>query len=321
MADLYDMMAEFAYLQEDLEQQQATQRAHEQEAEADQDTREDRARRSGAGRSGSPRTASVAFAEGNQVLHDLLGEAIVRKLARADDPDNKVNIEGKRPGKNKKEPPVIHNRWVLPSSLTKIRTSPRKDAERTEGYRDAKKQRGLFGAVPDLAAHERERAAKMKPPEGPRGRQSSVRMTKESKVSVVQRICEFPEQGLIDSAGKLFCAPCKEIIPNIKGSIKDHVQRNKHTSNLVTYIEKGGDDGEVKDLLSNHFRAHPDESGTRTSNETHLYRYRVVETFIFSGTPCERISTFRPLLERAGFSLAEVPNLRLPLIQMSRHSF
>ena len=82
MADLDDMQIEFAHLLEQVEQERTQQRAGQraqQEAEVDSDTREDRARRSGAGRSESPPAAHVVFVEGNTVLHDLLGEAVVRK--------------------------------------------------------------------------------------------------------------------------------------------------------------------------------------------------------------------------------------------------
>ena len=77
---------------------------------------------------------------------------------------------------------------------------------------------------------------------------------------------EFPGQGLKESAGQLFCGPCKETLPNIKGSIRDHVGRKKHTDNLQKYVEKHGDDEEVKELLSEHFKANPDETGTRGSD-------------------------------------------------------
>lgn len=241
----------------------------------------------------------MAFAVGNKVLHDLLGEAVVRKLARDEDPDNKISIEWSRPGKSKKAPQVLHNRWVLPSALQKLWTSPQQAAQQ----KDDAAQQGLFGAMPDLAAHERKRAANMKPPEGPRGRQVERRTTKETKVSCAERIRQFPGMGLKESAGQVYCVPCKELLPNIKSSIKGHVHRKKHMDTLAKYVEKNGDDEDVKELLSDHFKANPDESGQRTSDEEHLYRYRVVETFMGSGTPMDRTDIFKPLLQRAGYSL------------------
>eukprot|EP00326_Haptolina_ericina_P022545 CAMPEP_0181198942 /NCGR_PEP_ID=MMETSP1096-20121128/16904_1 /TAXON_ID=156174 ORGANISM="Chrysochromulina ericina, Strain CCMP281" /NCGR_SAMPLE_ID=MMETSP1096 /ASSEMBLY_ACC=CAM_ASM_000453 /LENGTH=251 /DNA_ID=CAMNT_0023289075 /DNA_START=179 /DNA_END=931 /DNA_ORIENTATION=+ len=208
MATNDDMMQEFAHLQEELERQRAQQRAAQRlDQGGEAGTREDRARRSGADRPGSPSSSGVVFAEGNKVLHDLLGEAVVRKLARDDDPDQKINIEWSRPGKSKKAPLVLHNRWVLPSSLKKLWQAPHQkdDASQQQGNAG---QQGLFGAMPDLAAHEHERAAKMKPPVGPRGRQIERRTTKETKVScasseaVALQILEIPHDiDLVGQAG------------------------------------------------------------------------------------------------------------------------
>ena len=262
--------------------------------------REERARRSRA-----DEAPPVRFGVGDRVLHDLLGEASVRKLARSDDQDAKINIEWSRPGKKKSDPPILQNRWVLPSSLKKLWSSPGKQAQPTET------QQGLFGAMPDLAAHERERATKMKPPVGPRGRQLSPHTTKESKVSIAQRLREFPNLGLVEAPpGELFCRPCKTRVPNIKESIKDHVGRNKHKNMLQKYVARGGDDGEVKEFLVDYYHDHPDESGSTITADGHLFRYRTVETFLKSGTPLARCDEFRPLLERSGIALADADTMQ-----------
>ena len=108
MADLDDIMREFAHLQEAYEQQQEAQRAQQRrEQESETFHREDRARRGGAG---SPTGGGVVFVVGNKVLHDLLGEAFVRKPPRSDDAEGKLVIEWTRPGKSKKDPPIVHNR-------------------------------------------------------------------------------------------------------------------------------------------------------------------------------------------------------------------
>lgn len=291
-------------------------RQHEEQLEGQGEQREDRERRSATERPGSPR-AGVVHAVGGKVIHDLLGEAIVRKLSRPDDPEGKINIEWSRPGKRKpkRDPLILQNRWVLPASLRKLWTSPRHaeqsaHAEQSGHEPTAPEQQGLFGAMPDLAAHERERAAKVKGPEGLRGRQHSARQTKESKVLITQRLREFPNQGLIESAGQLFCPPCKETIPNIKSSIEYHIRRQKRKTNLMKHRETNGDDAEIKELLSNHFTVNPDKTGTRTSAEVHVYRYRVIEKCMQSGTPLERIDMHRPLLERTGMALTASQNLR-----------
>ena len=79
------------------EQEREQQREQQRELLEECLTREERARRSrDTGRPASP-SAGPTFAAGNQVLHDLLGEAVVRKLPRADDPEGKINIEWARP--------------------------------------------------------------------------------------------------------------------------------------------------------------------------------------------------------------------------------
>ena len=254
-------------------------------------------------------TAGVVFAAGNRVLHDLLGEANVRKLAAPDDPDGKINIEWSRSGKTKQSPLIILNRWVLPSSLKKLWSSPRVDQPPAENPRGLR-QEGLYGAAPNLAAIEHERAAKMKGPVGPRGRSNHPAMTKESKVPISQRIAEFPEQGLVSSAGVLFCTPCKEQLPNIKSSISDHIGRKKHRDNFAKYVKKHADDDELKELLSEHFYDNPDQTGTSTSAATYLYRYRCVKTFMSSGTPLERLDRHRTLLQRAGFPLTDCSHMK-----------
>ena len=297
-------------------EQHARQRQEQRKLQEDQD-REGRERRSADERPGSPR-AGVVYAVGSKVLHDILGEAIVRKLARSEDPEGKINIEWSRPGKRKRDPPTLQNRWVLSSSMRKLWSSPRgtqpTTTTQTATSQAAETQHGLFGAMPDLAAHERERTAHKKLPEGPRGRHHEPRQTKESKVPIVQRLREFPDQCLMCSAGKLFCRPCKEIIPNIKSSIEDHVRRQKHKGNVAKYQETHGDNAEIKELLSDHFKNHPDESGASISDEVHVFRYRVVETFMASGTPLERIDKHRTLLERTGMALTAVPHLRTAYI-------
>ena len=115
--------------------------------------REDRERRSRDDHRSKSTTAEIVFVIGNSVLHDLLGEAKVRKLARDDDTERKVNIEWSRPGKKKKDPVVLHNRWVFPSSLTKIVSST---YDAAAGARNDSPQ-GLVGQMPNLAAIERER--------------------------------------------------------------------------------------------------------------------------------------------------------------------
>ena len=81
------------------------------------------------------------------VSHDLLGDATVSKPAR--ERDGYLNIEWTRTtGKGAKKQVKVQNRWVLPSTLHKIGIEVRKEQPI---------QQGIFGNMPNLAAHERER--------------------------------------------------------------------------------------------------------------------------------------------------------------------
>ena len=83
-----------------------------------------------------------------------------------------------------------------------------------------------------MAAIERDRKEKQKPPVGKRGRHSAVRITSETNVSVPTRISQFPDQSLRDSAGKVFCGACMTVVPNLKSSISVHLETQKHKGNL-----------------------------------------------------------------------------------------
>ena len=98
-------------------------------------TREDRARR---GRTEKePIRSEVVFAKGNLVMHDLMGEAVVRAPMRE---DGTVSIEWKRTkGRGQNKRTEFLNRWVLPSSLTKFGDEPPSPV--------GPQQEGLFGEV------------------------------------------------------------------------------------------------------------------------------------------------------------------------------
>eukprot|EP00965_Chrysotila_dentata_P194732 6176553-Pleurochrysis_carterae.AAC.2 len=55
--------------------------------------------------------------------------------------------------------------------------------------------------------------------------------------------------------------------------------------------------------------------------ETHVYRIQVVQAFLISGTPLERISFFRNLLERAGKPLTDASHLRTYIKQIEIFEF
>lgn len=118
-------------------------------------------------------------------------------------------------------------------------------------------------AMPDLAHLERARKVKRKAPEGPRGRSKAGRVTKESCVPLLQRIQEFPDTGLKISGGKLFCAPCKEELPNLKEHIKRHLTSRKHAEKLKTMARVLQAEKEIGEDIADYFTAHTHEQGVR----------------------------------------------------------
>lgn len=178
------------------------------------DGREDRERR-GRGPPGSPRWAGTpVFAIGNYVMHDLLGDGVVRKLARPGDEDRKLLFEWVKEtaGFARKRRREIFNRWVLPASLKKLRSSPR--FERTININDQEdtQQDQMEGDgvdrppdYPQLAAHEHARAKKKLAAEGSRGRAKVAHISKKTSIPLQQRLLvEFPDTGLSISGSKLF---------------------------------------------------------------------------------------------------------------------
>lgn len=125
----------------------------------------------------------------------------------------------------------------------------------------------------ELAGHERSRAKKRKAPEGPRGRAKATRITNEAKnVSKNSRLNDFPEQGLKVSGGTLFCQPCATTLPNIRGSIINHLGTKKHKCKLVVFQKRQQADKELRTELSEYFDNNSDEMLASTTPHSHTRR-------------------------------------------------
>lgn len=115
--------------------------------------------------------------------------------------------------------------------------------------------------LPDLAAMERQRTVKRKPPEGARGRQKAIRTTKETVVPLERRLTEFPNECLKISAGKLFCLSCKEELPNLKERIKRHTSCAKHQDKKAEFQRASKANSQLFSDLADHFTTNSHESG------------------------------------------------------------
>ena len=111
-----------------------------------------------------------------------------------------------------------------------------------------------------MAAHERGR--KMKLNEKRVESLLGERKTKESKVSVDQRLREFPNQSLVKDQvhGNLFCRCCKKSdIKNSKQTIALHCRSPGHIAALEAWKLRHNAEKEVKEFLSDHFKNNPTE--------------------------------------------------------------
>ena len=114
---------------------------------------------------------------------------------------------------------------------------------------------------PPMADMERVRALKRKAPEGPRGRNAAPRITKQTAIPITQRLAEFPNEGFKESAGKIFCRPCKEEVQNLKEGLKRHIKSSKHKKRSAAWRRANIAGLQLNDDLANFFKEHPDLQG------------------------------------------------------------
>ena len=181
---------------------------------------------------------------------------------------------------------------------------------------------GASGSMPQMAAHERARVlpqmrARNQPMPAAGGISGNTRgvahehKTKETKVPISKRVADNPNQSLKDAAGSLFCQCCKMTIQNIAQTIKIHVKSPAHVEKYGLWLERNGDDEQLKVFLHDYFVAHPNEAFASVSQEDHVYRYRVVESMLANGVAINKVDGLRPLLERANNSLTASTHLKV----------
>ncbi len=109
----------------------------------------------------------------------------------------------------------------------------------------------------DLADIERSRKSVPKtaapPTQNPRGIQKAARRTQQTKVSIRQRVLDYPAQGLRDSAGALYCTACKTTLQNLKSTIDVHLTCKKHITNLHKITCRAADDDALKQCMTEYF--------------------------------------------------------------------
>ena len=230
----------------------------------------------------------------------------------------KISFVRVKPGKVRVTETV--SPWVRPESLQLLTDedavpdtpAPNVTTERRVSPRLADRETTTRSAdLPGLAAHERGRKLPMKQAAPVRGHnKATVLKTKESKVSVEQRITEFPDHSLsLDKmTGKLRCDACGILLINLKQTIKTHTslgtatKPSAHAQKLQIWRTRSQDDTALKEDLLAYFEAHPDEKVGTTDADTLLYRFRAAESFVKT-PPFTGIDHHHHLLQRAGHSL------------------
>jgi hypothetical protein len=173
---------------------------------------------------------------------------------------------------------------------------------------------------------ERPRKVGLKHESGERGRQKVERSTKESEVSIQQRIQESPDQSLAEVDGKLCCVACRFFPANKASSIKAHVrllhnnQPTAHAKKLEAWLLRSLDDKELKAFLLEYFESHPDEKAGSKNPDDLVYRYRIAESFV-AHPPFAGIDHHNHLLQRAGHYVPASWNLssNIPKIEAAEN--
>ena len=264
----------------------------------------------------------TTWALGTKVSSSKYGDAVFVRLGNAADFVNKgmAKVEVfrvKKGAKYKKEKLEV---WVSPSTLTRVASqedvvdeSPRKSPRVAIAERSMEQPAAVEG-LPARAVIERERKPKLKPEAAIRGHQAATRQTPETKVSIDQRIRDFPNHSLANVGGRLCCVACHFFPANKASSIKAHCRLEHngggtgHAIKLEAWRLRTADDKELRIFLEQYFESHPDESAGTKDGDNLLYRYRVVESFV-AQPPFSGIDHHKQLLQRAGHSVPDCSNL------------
>lgn len=234
-----------------------------------------------------------------------------------------------RYGAVEKKVTVVKSMWCSSAELEVLRSSPRSSPEKTPAPRSAKvasvrpfklnnlveddEMAEVASEAPELAAHERGRMVMQKSERKETASSTKwghlgAHKTAQTKVSLEQRVKEFPDQSIIvteTTRGRvLFCQCCPKELQNIKETIKTHVSSERHAHNLIRWTSRKKGDNSVLEFLHEYFKSHPSEKDSTVTEELQLFRWRVVEACLYAGIPISKVDHLRELLERSGQSLS-----------------
>ena len=129
-------------------------------------------------------------------------------------------------------------------------------------------------------------------------------------VTAYERVQEFKDDCLIATlSGALFCKVCREELSTKKQNIKVHMSSKKHSLNKEKMKATSKKEQHIAEAMKNYDEeTHP--KGENLPTGTRVFRVKVVQAFLKSGTPLNRIEFFRDIFEEAGFILTSSSNMR-----------
>ena len=135
-----------------------------------------------------------------------------------------------------------------------------------------------------------------------RGNQKSVKM------SVWDRIKEYPNQHFCNINGKLRCNACSEMISSKKSSIEKHIKSKKHEKGIADIAKSKAESQTIMECLKG--RDQRDRaSGSTLPEEKRLFRFEIVESALSGGIALAKLDKLRPVLQRYGHRLTSCPHM------------
>ena len=132
----------------------------------------------------------------------------------------------------------------------------------------------------------------------------------EPQVSAKKRLEEFKNESFkVMSDTILFCQSCKEEISVKKSIIKGHISSKKRTINKDKLSKTSKRDIDIAEALGKFDKEHHPKGETLLT-ATRVYRVKVVQAFLKSGTPLNRLDYFRDIFQEASVTLTTQSNMR-----------
>ena len=148
-----------------------------------------------------------------------------------------------------------------------------------------------------------------KPPVGKKRSKGGSTSSSLKSISPKDRVSEFDGEALTVSVGKLFCTACREELSMKKSVVSNHVSSAKHRAAKIRLDKKQQHEMDISDALQQYTEGiHP--KGEHLSDQTRVYRVKVVEAFLKAGIPLTNMDSFRDLLEESAFSLSSSQHMR-----------